>query len=410
VRYVDRTGPTPKETVVSPLDVRLSDLSLTTPMRLELDATAAGTPPTTVRIRGTVGPVGDPPFAAEVPLEQHLTVHAPAVDVTDLTISGRLRRTPAGAPIANVRVTAPELHAGGVMLSALDVSAVEADGVATLERLGFGLFGGTITGKGRVAHGGPAPVFSMEAAIRAMDVSQALATRAPDMANRFSGRLDADCSMGGTGGDEATVRRSLTGAGHVVVHDGTLKGVNVAEDVLTGVTGVAGLVSLVPQRVRDRYPAIFATDDTRFDELRSDLHVGGERIVVDAFSVAARDYAIRGKGVVTFAQQADLSATLVASPQLTADVVGALKQASYLADDQGHIAIPFRFAGTLPNVRPKPDADFVGRVLQKALVGEGLDRLLGGGKHDDPKHPDAKHPDDSGKDLIKRGLDKLFGR
>ncbi len=409
VRVVDRTTPTPSETTVKPLNVRLSDLSLTTPMRMEIDATALGATPTTVRIRGTVGPIGDPPFAADVPIEQHVAVEGGPVEVADLTITGSVRRPATGRPAANVHVAAPSVRTPGVELTNVDLVVAERDGITTLDRLAFGVFAGTIAGRGRVDHSRTPAAFLFETTVRGMDVSQAMAKRAPAMAERFHGRLDADCSIGGTGGDEATVRRTLLGKGHVVIHDGRLTGVNIAESVLTGVTGVSGVVTLVPARVRERYPAIFATDDTRFDELASDVRVGSERIQVEAVNVAARDYALRGKGVITFAQQADLTATLVASTSLTADIVGVLKEAAYLTDDTARLSIPFRFAGTLPNVRPKPDPEFVTRVVEKVLVGEGLDRLLGGGKPGDAKQPNGKRKEE-GKELLRRGLDKLFGR
>jgi AsmA protein len=406
VRFVDRTNPTASETTITPLNVRLSDLSLTTPMRMEIEATASGKSSTTVRIRGTVGPIGDPPFAADVPIEQHVAVAGGAVEVADLTITGSVRRPPTGRPAANVHVAAASVRTPAVELTNLDVVVAERDGVAMLDRLAFGVFGGTIAGRARVDHSRTPPAFLFETTVRDMDVSQAMAKRAPAMAARFQGRLDADCSIGGTGSDETTVRRTLLGKGHVVIRDGRLTGVNIAESVLTGVTGVSGVVTLVPARVRERYPAIFATEDTRFDELGSDVRIGNERIQVESVNVVARDYALRGKGVITFAQQADLTATLVASTSLTADIVGMLKEASYLTDSTAHLAIPFRFAGTLPNVRPKPDPDFVTRVVEKALVGEGLDRLLGGGKRDDGKQPNGKGTED----LLKRGLDKIFRR
>ena len=148
-----------------------------------------------------------------------------------------------------------------------------------------------------------------------------------------------------------------------------LKGVrNVADGVLSGVTGVAGLVNSLA-RVRDRYGDIFASDDTRFDELASDVRVADERIVLESFAVSARDYAVRGKGTVTFTQQVDLTATLIASPRLTADVIGTLKETQLLTDTNGHLS--FRLVGVFPKVRAKPDQEFVGR-LRQALVGEGL--------------------------------------
>ena len=406
VRYVDRTGPEPSETTVEPLNVRLSDLSLTTPMRVEIDATTTGKSPATFRMRGTMGPLGDPPFAADVPIEQHVALKSDQVEVADMTVTGRLRRTQAGTPIASLRMAAPSIRASGIEVSRFEATVGEQDGVATLERLAFQVFGGTIEGKGRVDHTGASPRFAFESNLRGLNVSQALATRAPDLAHRFAGRLDGTVSMSGTAGDETMIRRSLAGTGRVVVREGRLEGVNVAGNVLAG-AGLQGVVTLVPPRIRDRYPELFATDDTRFDELSSDVRVGSERIQVDSMNVAARDYAIRGKGVVTFAQAVDLTATLYASAPLTADVIGALKEAHLLTDASGRLAIPFRLTGVLPNVRPKPDAELITRVLQKGLVGEGLERLLGGGKGADPKKPSGGKKSD---DVLKKGLDKIFGR
>src|SRR5262245_36664748 len=109
VRYVDRTGAKPNETTITPLHVRLSDLSLTTPMRVEVEATTVGTPASTFRLHGTVGPIGDPPFSTDVPIEHHVAVKTEAFQVTDLTVTGRVRRTESGTPIANVRLMAPSL-------------------------------------------------------------------------------------------------------------------------------------------------------------------------------------------------------------------------------------------------------------------------------------------------------------
>jgi hypothetical protein len=418
VRYADRRAATPLETTISPLDVHLSDVSVTSPMRIEVDATVYGVPATTVRVRGTVGPVGDPPFAADVPIEQHVGVHGEHLEVKNLTITGTVRRGEAGLPIGNLHVAAPALRGGGVDVADLDVVLHARDGVASLERLSLAVFGGTVTGKGRVEHAGPTPGFAVEAAVRGMDVSQALAVRVPDTAARFHGRLDADWSGEARHGDGALVRKTLAGTGHVVVRDGTLVGVNVADSVLSGVSGMGGLVNLVPPRIRERYPDIFGSGDTRFDELASTVRLGGERLQIETLDVSARDWAVHGTGVVTFAQHVDLTATLVASERLTQDIVGAFAQARYLTDDAGRLAIPFRLAGVLPTLRPKPDEDFLGRVLRKAMTGEGLGRLFGGGKHaaapsmegksKDGKPKDAKRKD--GGNALQRGLDRLFGR
>jgi hypothetical protein len=402
VRWIDRTPATPRETTITPVSVRLSDLSLTTPMRIEVDAVTADTPPSTFRLRGAMGPIGESPFAADVPIEQRIAIETPALVIPELTVTGTVRRTPAGEPIAAVQLKAPSVHADDLELTDLECTATERDGVAMLDRLAFAVFGGAIDAKGRVDHTGDAPSFSFQSTVRGLNMAQALAARVPEMAERFEGRLDGDLTVSGRTGDAATVRRSLAGVGHVAIRDGRLHDVNVAEKVLTSATGVIGIVTLVPPRIRDHYPAIFATDDTRFQELSADVRIGGQRIIIETMSVVAPDYSIHGHGHVTFAREMDLTGTLVASAPFTADVLGVLHEAKYLTNDVGRLAIPFRLTGVLPNVHPKPDADFVGRALQRAISGEDLDKLLGGDGSGKRKRKAA--------DAIRKGLDKLFRR
>lgn len=400
VRWIDRTKPVPAETTIAPLDVHLSDLSVTEPMRVQIDATVGGVAPGTVRVRGTIGPVGDPPFASDVPIEQHVAVHVAPLDVADLAITGRLRRAESGAPIASLRVAAPALSADGTELTALEMTGTERDGVATLERMAFRVFGGSVEGGGRVEHAGPTPSFAADLHVRDVDVALALAARQSELATRVQGRLDADCTVSGSAGPAEVVRGSIVAAGHAAVRNGVLEGVNVADGVLSGVTGVGGLATLVPERVRSRYADVFASGVTRFDELTSDVRVANERILLDSLVVAAPDWTVRGKGVVTFAQRVDVTATLTASSRLSADIVAALPVARALVDD-AHLAIPFRLAGVPPDVRAQPDAEFVARVVRKALVENGLDRLLGGSH-------DADGTDRRDHDAIRRGLEKLF--
>jgi AsmA-like protein len=404
VRVDDRRGPKPVVREIAPLDVTLSDLSLATPMTIRAAATVAGDVPTQIAVHGSIGPIGDPPLAADVPLDLHVSVRGPAITLPEATVSGQARRDAAGRPFASLRVGAPRIESGGAVVEELHMDCTERERVASLDHLGFRLLGGTVEGTGRVEHGGDPPRFTFTTAVRGVDLEQALALRDPDAARRITGRLDADWSFAGTAGDDAAVRRSLTGTGHVEVHEGALRDVNLVDGVLSGVTGVGGLTTLAPERVRQRHPDIFATGDTRFDRLGADVVVGGERITMNPFVVAAHDYEVRGTGTVTFAQQADLTATLTASAGLTTDLTGAVRQARYLVDDAGRLSIPFRLVGTLPNVKPRPDAAFVERVLQRALAGEGLGGLLGGDQQGADDGKGGKHGG------LLRDLGRLLGR
>jgi len=91
-------------------------------------------------------------------------------------------------------------------------------------------------------------------------------------------------------------------------------------------------------------------------------------------------------------------------------VIADVREVKYLANEQGKIEIPFRLTGALPHVKPKPDGEFIARALSRAVVGKGLEKIFGKDKPPPPgvtATPDLKHPE---RELLKKGLEGLFGR
>jgi hypothetical protein len=402
VRFVDETGAKPVERRVAPIDLEVSDLGPTTVMQTDLSATLAGDAPTTLHVHGRIGPVGDPPFAADVPLDVRVGVHGPAVETTGVIITGSAHRDAAGRMAGRLQVHGSTLRAGAVTATDFSADAVEKDGVATLERLVVHVFDGAVEGHGQLDHRAEPPAAQLDGTFRGLDVEQLLAAGNPGAPARVRGRLDANGSVSASLGDGPTVRHTLQANGHGEVHDGAIVDVNLVDGVLSGVSGIGGMVTLVPQKLRDRYADVFDATDTRFDQLSADLRVSNERVRMDSVLMKARDYTVRGQGTATFAQQIDFTATLTPSDRLTADVLGSVKEARYLTDDAGHLSIPFHLVGTLPNVRARPDEQFLARVVRKLFAGETVDKLGGG------KGADGKGSDPAGKLL--RKLDKFLGR
>jgi hypothetical protein len=198
------------------------------------------------------------------------------------------------------------------------------------------------------------------------------------------------------------------------VKDGVLKDINIADSALSSVTGIAGLSSFISPRIRKKYPELFDTGDTPFDQLGGTFQISGGRATTNDLVLSARDYAVQGKGYFTFEQAVDFTATLIASEKLSADIVDDVKEARYLTGSSDRLEIPFRLEGTLPGARPKPDSKFIANALQRALVDKGLDALFknkGKKKGKEGQEKDAApRPANPTEDLIKKGLDGLFGR
>ena len=279
--------------------------------------------------------------------------------------------------------------------------------VFSLKRLSLQAFGGSLSGGAEYdMREADEPEFDVESDIRGMNLRLLLASQAPKSEGIIDGRLQTDLTLSGSGKESETIRQTLRGNGRMAVEDGVLKNVNIAEAALSSVTGIAGLSRLVSPRVREKYPELFGTGDTPFDELSATVKIADGRVTTDDLILSARDYTVRGTGFFTFDKNVDFAATLVASEKLTQDIVADIKEARYLTGTNGRVEIPFRLKGTLPKVRPQPDSELIARALQRALVEKGVGALIQR-KGGPERAPDKASPTE---DLLRKGLEELLGR
>ncbi|MGH7819743.1 MAG: AsmA-like C-terminal region-containing protein, partial [Candidatus Binatia bacterium] len=267
-----------------------------------------------------------------------------------------------------------KLRSEGGTLRDVDYQNLTADfalreNVATLRGLALRAFDGSYDGSGRYDMRDPdMPRFDFRSTIRDMSLKGLLGNKFPGAEEKIEGLLHADLELDGSGKEWERIRQNLRGQGRVDVKDGVLKDVNVAEQVLTGITGVPGLSNLISPRTRAKYPDLFATGDTKFEKLGGSVAIADGVARTDDMTLAARDYAIRGEGTFALENQLDFTATLVASKPLTDDIVDDVKEAKYIANEEGRLAIPFRATGSLPNVKPRPDTDYLARAVARAAV------------------------------------------
>lgn len=324
--------------------------------------------------------------------------------LADVAVTGSAEILPAG-PEARVAIRSPRGSLRDVPYEGLETDATLASQIATVDRMHVAALGGTVEGSARVdLHDAAKPRFESRSTVHGVALPELLVRAFPAAAKQMDGRLEANLTLTGAGRDWNAIRPTLAGQGRADVRDGVLKDVNVADSVLGGATGIAGLASLVPPDVRGRYPDVFGTGDTRFEELGGSIRIANQRVTTDDCRMAARDYSVTGRGSVDFDGRVDFTATLVASERLTADVGARVKEARYLTNDAGRVAIPFRFVGKMPGVKPVPDAEWLARTVARGVVGKGLEKLIGGGERKQGKD------DQADRDVLRKSLKNLFGR
>ena len=298
-----------------------------------------------------------------------------------------------------------------------------ANRVATIESLSLGAFSGSLKGRGRYDMRETTPRFAATTNVKSMDLTQIFRSMLPSAPQNIRGLINMDLDITGAGKEWDSIQKALKGQGKAEVVNGALLDVNLAESVLSGATGIPGVVNLIPADVRNKYPAIFASKDTEFKQLKGSAIISDGKARTDDLVVSAAEFEAQGKGWFAFDHTVDFRALLLLSQQLSQDIISRAKETKNLADDQGRIEVPFNLSGKLPGAKPKPDIGYIARAMQKGAIEQGLDRLLRkkspkGGSETPPSQEQPQEQQPSGsqekkkspKDEIMRGLKGLFGQ
>jgi uncharacterized protein involved in outer membrane biogenesis len=299
----------------------------------------------------------------------------------------------------------------------------------TIDNVGLQAFGGSVQGRGRYTFQQIPPQFALTSQVRDLNLTELFHSTLTTAPQHIQGQANLDLTLSGSGQGWEELKPSLQGQGQAEVRQGALLNVNIAEGVLSGVTGLPGLSLLVSPRIRERYPEIFATQNTEFNELRSTFTFSNGKMNIDDLRIAAADYTIQGTGWVDFDQTLDLRSQLILSQKLSTDIANDVQAARFIVNEQKRLEIPFALAGTLPRVRPQPDLAYVGVLLQRAAVRKGteelekrvLKKLLPSSQEPPPAEgeeaataPTAPQKpakkEDLKEQLLRKGLEQLFGR
>ena len=280
---------------------------------------------------------------------------------------GSLRAGPGAFGSLAVKQITAKLHASPPVL---DLES------ATLETLG-----GTVEGSAHLTSEGKGAGLTAQLDARGLELAR---LPAPKGRPRPAGTLELHGTLAGPPPEARTFASGATGQGRFVVADGRIEGAGFGRPVLDALQ--AFLKPGVADRLRERYPDLFASDDLRFSQLSGSGRLAGGRIRSDDLVLAAPSYEARGEGSLGLDGDLDATHQLVASPALTDDLLGQSKARPVLVDASGRLAIPLRARGPVGRPHVSPDPAFAATVARALLGGSGageaagdlLERLFGG--------------------------------
>ena len=300
----------------------------------------------------------------------------------------------------------------------LDAALSLADKVATIQSLRVQAMGGQVQVQGEYAFKDPTPRFAVASKSNGIDVKELYAALDAKAERDIRGRLNADMKLSGSGKTWEEIKPNLRGQGQAEVLQGALLNFNIAESAIGGITGIPGLTHALSPSLRKKYPETFTAKDTEFKELKALLEVGGGRINVKDLHMSAAEFIVSGNGWADFNRRVDFRSTLSFSQRLSADLSQSAREIRYILNPQGQLEIPFSLKGTLPNVKPKPDANYLGQLVQRGFMRKGAEelqnRFLGGRGRGEDRRSTAEESNqrkrNSTEDQIRRGFESLFGR
>ena len=299
----------------------------------------------------------------------------------------------------------------------LDANLSYNNEVATLRDLRANVLNGALQMMGEYAFD-KIPRFSVSWDVKTIDLVQLYRYFNPQSQPDVRGNLSTNLKLAGHGDQWKEIQTTLRGQGQAEVLHGALLNFNIADAVLSGTTGIPGLANLINPAVRRKYPETFEARDTEFKELQTQLEIGNARVNFKNVHMAAAQFKIEGSGWADFDRRVNFRGVVRFSPALSADIAAAVREIRFLFNKNNELEIPFTLTGEMPHVRPRPDASYLTKALQRGLLQRGAEelqeQLFGTRQRSAPNNRASEENQEQRKgspeDLIRRGLEGLFGR
>lgn len=235
-------------------------------------------------------------------------------------------------------------------------------------------YNGTISGKASYAMGAT-PEFALISTVKGIDLKTFLTSRNPKGEQNIVGKANLDINVFGSGSEWDKIKPALKGTAKAEIVNGAVLDINLAEEVLKGITGLPGLTVFISPRVRERYPQVFSTRDTEFEEFKASFILEKGKMRTSDLRITSSDYRVAGRGWIDFDSRVDMKSLLTLSKELSEDLEEDVQELKYISSDEGLIEIPFAITGKLPDAKPKPDMGHLTTLVERATIRKGKEEL-----------------------------------
>lgn len=276
---------------------------------------------------------------------------------------------------------------GNLLASEANIAGYELDGIETkfaligetlkIEDLRVKAYEGLIKANASYSLGENSD-FSIISNVRGLDLREFLSSLQSETAEKIRGKANLDINIFGTGSNWNQIKKTLKGTAKSEIIDGAVLNINLSEEVLRGLTGVPGLTFLVSPNTKEKYPQVFSSQDTTFDEFRSSFIIEKGIMETKDLKILSKDYLITGKGWMNLDGKVNLKSQLTLSETLSDDLKTDIPDLKYIANNKNRLQIPFAVTGIIPQAKVKPDIPYIAKLVQRSGIREVIKELSSG--------------------------------
>ena len=276
----------------------------------------------------------------------------------------------------NGRITVDKCKYDKLLLNHVTAELAYADAVATLKNVSFETFDGKISTNAEInVSDMTSPRWTADLGVDNISANAALSTFT-DLKDAVYGKFSGNLTLQGRGTDWNVISENLNGSGSAAIVNGKLARVNLLDAVGQSLLHFPGL-GQVAQAVSPE--ADKRLEETPFKDLLGSLKVRGGKILLDAFSMSAKDFTLSGTGNIGLDKHLDVEAALVCSKEIS-ERLQKNNVMKYLLNENQRLEIPCAFKGDITSPRISVDGDSLKQLMGHAVKDElrkGVEDKLG---------------------------------
>jgi hypothetical protein len=218
--------------------------------------------------------------------------------------------------------------------------------------------------------------------INSVEIGRALSAIKPGATETLSGTLQSLSSKLHLKLGDKDMMSTIRGGGKVLLVDAKLKQVNLAAEVLGAIRDLPFLSGSLASSVPEDQQSELKKDYTTITRLTADYAIGNSVVSLTSLDVLSTLFSLRGRGTSTLDGDVKLDTTILFSADLSASLVGAIKELEHALNSEGQLPVPLVIEGKAPDLTLLPDTKALAKQAAKAVIkkqaGKLIDKALGG--------------------------------